>query len=759
MRFDFLSFVIGFAAAAVVAFIVYRLRSRLAAVRQTAESQAGSTRQFITNSSEGRYYGDLVKSLNAYHLAGDLVKLTDIYVEPRFVPAPVPADPTDEKHHGVFHVVPLIEDLPAAYAPYNIETLSINELRAGEPHLALLGLPGSGKSVALAIIGLVASGEIELETIDMMADEVFEDEIKDLAPADRDKMIQQRQDIQKRALEHLKTMQEKEKEKAKEEGRTDHSAVDFHRLLPILVHLRDIDLRPEAYGVQTSANGKGKPTVKKLDPAEPVVKALQRRSGTITANTLPRMVYNRLTAGTALVLIDGYEDIPPEERPEKLLWLRQFMELYGGNFIIVTGPATGYDPLVNLGLTPVFLRPWTDADFERLIQRWAIAWPTIAGTARRPAPMPEDRIIRRAATNNRGRLPLDITFKTWAAFAGDEQDVGRIGWYDFYVRQRFNNKDVRPALEKIAAAMLDQGNVPLTREKIKEIATAALTGPGGKVTTNVDDALAKLIDQSGLMVDWPGNRFGYAHMLLTAYLAGTSLNSASAEAVCNVTTNPAWEIVLPFAAARAPMDAAVTQRLASTPDLLFTSLFSLAPWLPDAPPNATWRAEVFKRFTAALLAASQYPAIRERAMAALVSSRDKNVGFIFRQALRSTEASVRRLGCIGLGALGETDAIKDLGPMLTDPDADVQLAQGHAEHDDRKAAVGRGRFHIEAGPKDHYEGGGEQGDERNCQREVRVDERREKWDRLGDGKIRRQRTRINRDAGPRLKNEQQPAQS
>jgi hypothetical protein len=65
-------------------------------------------------------------------------------------------------------------------------------------------------------------------------------------------------------------------------------------------------------------------------------------------------------------------------------------------------------------------------------------------------------------------------------------------------------------------------------------------------------------------------------------------------------------------------------------------------------------------------------------MAALIASRDKSVLFILRQALRSTDTQVRLLGCIGLGALGETDAIKDLRPMLEDDALDVQLAAGLA---------------------------------------------------------------------------------
>jgi hypothetical protein len=47
MRFDILSFGIGFLSATVFAFILYRLRARILALRAAAEERVGSTRQFI----------------------------------------------------------------------------------------------------------------------------------------------------------------------------------------------------------------------------------------------------------------------------------------------------------------------------------------------------------------------------------------------------------------------------------------------------------------------------------------------------------------------------------------------------------------------------------------------------------------------------------------------------------------------------------------------------------------------------------------
>src|SRR5258708_31103120 len=300
MRFDAISFILGFGIAAFIAFMLFRSRARIGAVQQVAESQAGSTRKFITNTAEGRYYGDLIKRLNATHIAGDVAKLTDIAVEPRFIRGLEAVEPDSEKGKSVFHVVPMLHDMPYSYAPYNVETLTVHDLSSGERHLALLGLPGSGRSTALAVMGLMAAGEIELEPIDLASDAVFEDETKNMAPDDKEKALKQRQDTQQRALEHLKQAQAKDEAEGKR-----HPASDFHSLLPIFVHLRDIDLRPEAFGV---TNGK----VKNLDPAEPLVKALQSRANAVTASTLPRMVYRRLTAATCIVLIAGYDDIPAE---------------------------------------------------------------------------------------------------------------------------------------------------------------------------------------------------------------------------------------------------------------------------------------------------------------------------------------------------------------------------------------------------------------------------------------------------------------
>ncbi|MBX3063364.1 MAG: HEAT repeat domain-containing protein [Anaerolineae bacterium] len=666
MRFDITSFLIGAAVAAVIGFIIYRLRDRLGNIRMSAQERVSTTRQYITTGAESRYLRDLTQVLNRQHMAGDILPLSKVYVEPQFLRPIEPFDPlSEDPNTEVYDIIPIFHDMPASYAPYNLETLSINDLRGGERHLALLGMPGIGKSTALAIIGLMVTGEIAPTTIDLLEDKLFEEEIKDLPPAERTKQIERRQQLQARALEQLKQEREREKEKNKDAQQV-REVSELRYLLPILVHLRDVDLRPESYG----SDGKSSKT---LDPAEPLVKAMQGQFGTVTASSIPGMVYKRLVAGTCLVMIDGFDEMPAEVHPEKLAWLKEFIELYPRNMIIVSGSDTGYAGLLQLGLTPLFLRAWSDGDSAVMVDKWRTLWQSV-DKDNKPI---EDRTVDRVLNGMRGRSALDVTLKTWAAFSGDEQEAGRRGWYDFFVRQKMHLNLNRDLLNGTAAASLEKGGVPLGRDVLAQVSAAISSGTGSRTTMGGDAQINRLTTRNGLMVEWSDSgKYGFVHPLITAFLASETLANADAATVAEFAEKPAWNMALAFASAHAPVEAAVLRRLSQPADLMYSGLFSLAHWLTDGPGTAPWKADVFKRLTAALLAPTQFPMVRERAMAALVTSHDSGVLFIFRQALRQIDPLVRRLGCLGLGAHGDPESIRDLENMLEDQNPDVKLAAG-----------------------------------------------------------------------------------
>jgi HEAT repeat protein len=671
MRFDPISFLLGFLSASGVSVAVWRSRSRLSNIQQSAEAQIEGTKRFIGRTAEARYAGDLLRYLQQHHIAGDQVNLTDILLEPRLIPGPgpleAPGDDNEPVDRSVFDVVPLFHDMPASHAPFNVETFSLLDLGSGDRHVAILGLPGTGKSTALATLALIALGEVEFETLEDLTEKAIVEEEKSLSKEEREQRVKEREQIQARAMEKLHDARERERERmaqVKMQVAEELPSLDISRLMPVLIHLSELEL--------STSYVKGE----KLDPAEPLVRAVQRQVSGITGQVVGSVLYPMLEMGRALVLLDGYDDLSPSARQDYFYWLQQLIDTYGHNIIVIAGPVEGYEPLVTLGFTPTFLRPWTEDDYNLLAKRWSVSWAT-HDKRQSKAAVPDDQTMRRITIDNRGRSILDVTLKIWTGLADDARETGRIGWYDAWVNRHLPEADLQELLSVLAARMLDAGQ-PTEWSVLQETITNALTAPDdSKKAPKPEDILEPLL-RNAMLIPYPGDTFALPHSQIASYLASQALIREGGQQAAEVALNPAWQDALAFAAARIDMQPVIYRKLGAPPDLLYSNLFELVRWLPDAPVDAPWRGDLFKRLAAALIAPEQYPTVRERAMAALVASRDKNVLFILRQALRSADPGVRGLACIGLGAIGNPEAIKDLAPMLSDEDRDVQLAAGLA---------------------------------------------------------------------------------
>jgi HEAT repeat protein len=694
MGFDLENFGLGLLAGWVSAYGVYRARRQIAGALQTTRSQATSAQNYATRSADSRYLHDLVDYCETQHLAGDVVRLTDILVEPRFLPAPeLAAPPDDEVIQSVYHVIPQIHDHPYLHAVYNPETLSIADLATGDRGIALLGLPGSGRTTALLSIALHSLGQMRIRESEDKLQRNLDEEEAALTEKERAARIQERNRIEERARERLK---EEHGITVGTDRRT--GPFSFNQLMPVYVHLANVTINTDEFGSQ-------------IDPAEPLVRAVQSQVGRITAGTLPRHLYRRLNTGDALLLIDGLDDLPPQEQSEKRIWLRQLMVEYGQNFFIVAGPAHGYGALTDLGLAPVFLRPWDDRDITALIDNWAGAWPRIAGKGRRrPAPAPTDTLLERARANNRAMPPTDLIFKTWATFADDAQAAGHEGWLRAYISRHLPKDQsigiVLPRLAQYAALQLDEGfitvswlekmvgatagdeaalNALLDRLRGDESAdsTEAEPAASGKKSaqsknedTSVHGKLLNALQRTGLFVVYRGDRYQFRHSSVAAYLASLTLKDQATLAA--KADNPAWRQALAYAGLHTDVAAAVHARMSAPPDLLYSNLLEPARWLAYAGAKATWGGMLLKQLGNMVVSPNQYPLLRERAAAALITTRDKKTLFVFRQAARSANAHVRMLGCLGMGAVGDPEAINDLIPLLDDQQTEVQMAAAMA---------------------------------------------------------------------------------
>lgn len=679
MEFNGQSFGVGLLAGWLSAYVIYRSRHQLKALRDAAGQGAKTAQKSATRSADSRYITDLIERCETTHIAGEFVKLSEILVEPRFLPAPEFASPNVDAG-DIYHVVPTIHDHPYLHAPYQVQTLTINDLALGDHALALLGVPGSGRTTALQAIALHALNRIQFAPPPDKVQARLDDAEAQMAEKDRAVRVKERILIEQKAKEQL----------ANEQGTTYDALTDetaktelplFRRLMPLYLHLSDLHLQSPEHGQEA-------------DPAELIVRAVQHTVRRVTASTIPRHLYSRLNKGQVLLLIDGFDDLPDSERPAALAWLKGMLQQYKNNFFIVVGPAEGYGTLTKVGFTPVFLRPWSDLDIERSVSRWSDAWTHIARRmGNRRASKPDDELQARARVNSRALSTLETTLKVWATYAEDAEGLGVEGWIRAYLKRHKVKLELIPHIAPLAALQLDEGYITAGRLQALSLGTADLgeeaeegeapppepkkRGKSGKNEgeTTVQARLLTSLTRSGVLIHWKGDRYTFRSGLIAAYLAGLTLR---AEEVPAKLGSPAWAPAIAYSAGQTKLDRVVAERMKAAPDLLSDHLIDMARWLAYAPVDAQWRGALIKQLGTLLTQPNQYPLIRERAAAALIDARDRNTLVAFRLAVRSADPVIRRLGCLGLGALADPEGQRDLMPLLNDQDEDVQLAAGMA---------------------------------------------------------------------------------
>jgi HEAT repeat protein len=678
MGFDFQNFGIGLAAGWASAYGVYRVRHYISASIDSVRGQATTARSFVTRSADRRYLGDLIEFCERAHVAGRFVDLSDILVEPRFMPAQELIGTGEEVTRSVFRVVPRVYDHPYLHAPYNIETLSLADLVVGERGIALLGLPGSGRTTALQALILWSLDQVKFEPpVDRVQERLTAEEAA-LDEEKRAERIKERVSTEERAKERL--AKEKGLNIAEAEASLGETRIEaFRNLTPFYVHLANVNINPQEFGT-------------KIDPAEPLVRAVQYQMGRITASGVPFYVYNRLNKGQAALLVDGFDDLPENERQVKLAWLKALIETYPNNFMIVVGTPQGYGSLAQLGLTPVFLRPWSDVDIENGAKNWAKAYPRIAGTRRRPASAPDGSLVRRAIAQSRAHSPLELTLKIWNIYANSSEATNEEGWIRRYIAHHLPKDQslgvILPQLTGIAELQLEDGFITLARmEELlgdlfvtveAETEKAKSKPKDKKEETSAQGRFIKMLLRAGLLKRYRGERYQFKYSPIAAYLASLNLKDLSEEELTNKALDKNWIEALAYAALHTNLEPAVRARLTAPADVLQTNVLEVARWLAYAPADVTWRGGFIRQLGNLLVAQNQYPLLRERVAAALVGTRDSTVIEIFKRAAQDSNPDVQRLACLGLGALQDPEGLANLEAMLQSPIEDVQLAAGLA---------------------------------------------------------------------------------
>ena len=659
------------------AYLVYRSRNGIKRVVGAARGGAASAQTAATQSAGRRYINDLVARVDESGMLGSQIPLSSLLVEPRFVPLrPVEASLSSDGGGDLYAGIPLIHDLPYLYAPFNLETVRLEELATGSSALALLGLPGSGRTTALLAAVLLSLGRLHFPPPPDKIQARLDQEEAELSEKERSVRVKERLLTEQRAKERLASERaDLAPHDSATEATESGAPLRFNQRVPIYIHLAELLAETANF-----TNGS--------DPAEPLVRAVQSSVGRVTSSTIPRELYGWLNQGVVLALIDGFDELGEADQAKAQTWLKAFHAFYPETFLIVTGGAEGSGPLLDLGLTPVFLRPWTDLDVAALAGKLAVASPP--GRKAKAAAPPDEAARQRAAANSRALSAAEITLKVAANLGGKVEAAGVQGWLRAAIASLIPGDqkpaDLYPRLARLAALQLDEGLITPERMAALSIQGQAASAddqpdpekptqkPGAAKPTSDQARLLHTMERSGLLLNRGSGRYQFRHPLYAAYLASLYLKEADTPTRMARLDNAAWKRAFAYLALHTPVDDLVRQRLARSGDVLKAGALDVAQWMACAPPEAAWRGPVLRTIGGWFGQAAQYPLLRERAAAALIATRDPSVLVIFRQGARSANPDVRRLACLGMGALGVPEAVRDLGSLIQDREAPVALA-------------------------------------------------------------------------------------
>lgn len=468
----------------------------------------------------------------------------------------------------------------------------------------------------------------------------------------------------------------------------------IEKWIPLLVHATDIVLPPENPEMI-------------LD----VLLAALGQTGVIAARArVAEHLHNALQNGHALLLLDGLDELPPRAVDEICDYLRRLKEHYPAMRLAATASLEYYDGLTRLGCVPLAMASWDRAERTAFVQRWSQMWKETVQKPNQPSDDP-DLLNAWLLGDTAPATPLEITLKTWAAYAGDQLGAKPTHAIEAYLRRMVFNKNLQPVpearqtLEQIALRTILTA-APAFRRASPEVAVPKILEgeaeqaaedqieplPAFALDGKINEVHLPLLLDNGLLLSQANGKLKLNHPLICAYLAGCALNElVGIEALIaseEWSAKPGWDTricALGFAVALGnPLSRVVDIYLKADKAPLHRHLFTLGRWLSSAPDNTPWRSEVLRRLAGILQDANQPFGLRARCIAAIAVSGVPGVPTLLHQLSISLYPEQRQLAALGAGlyyddrvAADKASAdriIADVTELLADSSISVQRA-------------------------------------------------------------------------------------
>ncbi|MEU4555759.1 NACHT domain-containing protein [Micromonospora violae] len=288
---------------------------------------------------------------------------------------------------------------------------------------------------------------------------------------------------------------------------------------------------------------------------------------------LADLVRMRCESGSALLLVDGLDEVDPESRPIWLDWLVQTAERYPDCRFIVTSRTSPLDlePLIDRVFATARIEPLDSRSKAALTRQWFAA----AGSTDRNEPHAAPTAAAARLTslvegnsrlNDLSTTPLMLTLMCALFRERGELPLRGSDLYSEFIDMLVDRRDrvrgiagarVLPKpeavmlLQELARFMVNRGLTELPREVAHEIMAQVLP-TFARLKIDTGPALDHLIRRSGLLVEPAHGRTRFVHVTLQEYLAARSfIENDELDLLVEHAHDPTWHSTLVLAAGQA----------------------------------------------------------------------------------------------------------------------------------------------------------------------------------------------------------------
>ncbi len=433
--------------------------------------------------------------------------------------------------------------------------------------------------------------------------------------------------------------------------------------LPVLLHLAEVD-----WG-KASDN----------DPLGVLIPAATAHVPGLIAANAGNLIKGRIRSGSAILLLDGLDEVPPGQRARVVPWLAALVSRYPTLQVVITTGLLGYGALQNLGFAALKIADWTYREADRATENWI----AVLGGGRQDRKVLTDGVRQMSDLST---SPIDfmlamVDWRTRTRFPTSQVEVYD-HWLERAVRPIGYTEDLMSAdklsaaLGQIAWATFQEQRLDIGLDEIEQAIAAALPAaidaPASKGDSTPAATSARAIaDKSGLFIPFGADAYAFAHRRLAAYLAAYHVVHASIT-LEEHWDDAAWAEVFDFHAALTDPAANVGRALSTPDDFSRSHLWTAARWTGFAAPDAPWRSRTMGELARTFLQPDQLTPLRERSLAGLVNTHDKGLAFLLKRGLAQTDVTVRMLCLRGLGRLSREADLPIFNAALKDPNVEVR---------------------------------------------------------------------------------------